>query len=611
MSEQGSLFTMADAPMRWPVEDKRLVKPDQLTLLASWLLEAPELFVDYETTGLDARKGHKPFCVGLFSPNAGAKVVDFRYLGEPGLRAVRDGLGKRPATKRTIAFNCQFETGMSRALGFELGGKLWDPMMAAFAVNELRPDYGEFGAFSQKALCWHELHVDPVQAKAVNAWRSNNGNPSYDHVPAELMVPYQCEDVELGWKLHSALLKQVQGNYQMDLVQTDSDLGRVVSDLEARGVQLDVAKAKGLIDRFQAERKHFTKEAFTALGRPFDLGSDTALFGILYGELGFPMHADLEKKGKLDKPVLQWMMSLPQCDDRKRHLIQAVLEVRELDVLIDTFLLPWVYQWSKDGILYPNLNMRGARTRRFSAQDPNMQNVPTRTERGAMVRECIVSRDGWSTYSLDLSQAEYRAFTHYSRDPVLTNGYKTQRDFDIHAQVAAMLGVKRKDGKNLNFGLLYGMGKDKLARSLLRSKADAEQLLNAYYARIPGIKRLKGELEGQVRRFGYIKDVFGGRRHLSVNDAYKALNSLCQMTVGNMIRRAMVRSYPIIKRAGGYLLLQIHDELAPEFPGDGGHEQVLDQIREQAMEAFPEFSVPTVADVQRWTPSWQESKNAA
>jgi DNA polymerase-1 len=617
---QDTLFETVAAPLVFPTGDKRLVQANQLERLKAWIQDAPELFVDYETNGVDARKGGKPFSVGLFTPTVGAKVVDFRLLGANGVQAVCDGLKGRGAHQDTVAFNCQFETGMSRALGFELGGKLWDPMMAAFAVNELRPRYGQFGPLSQKALCFHELGKDPVFAKAVREWlMSNTGQErhGYEKVPPELMVQYQCEDVELGWELHTKLKKQVEANYQVELVRTDSELGRVISDLESRGLQLDVERAEVLCKQFQVKRKEATALAYKLLKRPFDIGADQALFGILYGEFGFPMHDDQEKRGKLDKTVLSWMTGLPQCTPVQKQFVEAVLEVRELDKLIDTYLLPWIYQWSDKGILYPNLNMMGAKTRRFSAEDPNLQNVPIRTAYGKQVRDLIITRAGWSTYSLDESQAEYRAFAHYSKDPTIIAGYKSGRNFDIHQRVSEMLSVGRKVGKNLNFGLLYGMGKDKLARelgvSLKRnvSKQEAEALLNEYYQKVPGVKSLKRNLELEIRRFGYVKDVFGGRKHLNHDEAYKALNNLCQMTVANLLRAAMVRAYPIIKRHGGNLLLQIHDEIVPEFPGDGGHHDILEEVRTVAMEDYgSKFCIPIVSDVERWSPSWAESKNA-
>lgn len=607
----GNLFT-PDFKADFNLDDTRLVKPAQLQLFANWLAGAPDVFIDWETNGTNVRKGARPFMLGAYSPKQGAKIVDFRLCGDHGVEAVRDGLRKRGPGQRTRSFNFGFEYKMGRALGVDIGGDPWDSMLAAFAVNELRENYGEFGAFSQKALVWHELKKDPMWAKTVKAWQMANlghTDGGFELIPASIMVPYNAEDLELGWELSEHLRKQVNIAGLDTLVAVDSLCAVEVALIEERGIAFDEQHARSLQAQYSEGMQREYKRILNALHTPFDPNSPQKLFGLLYGQFGLPMHEDQEKAGKVDDGVLEWMMTLPQVleDPRKAEAIDAIRNWKEFHKLKDTYLMPWLYEWQEKGILYPNLFMMGAETRRFSARNPNLQNVPGRTDLGAAVRACLTSRLGWCTYSMDESQAEYRAFAHYSRASMLIEGYtKGGRAFDIHELVSAMLGVKRKVGKNLNFGCLYGMGLDKLARELLRSKPEAKLLLDQYHARLPEIKALRKDLEQQIRRLGYVRDVFGGRRHLKVEHAFKALNTICQMTVADLMRHAMVKAGPMIRAAGGNMLLQVHDEIAFELPGDDcrAHLPVLREIRAHAMEGFREFSVPFYSDCEQWSPNF-------
>lgn len=599
--------------------DSRLVKANQLDYCLNWLRDAPELFIDYETTGNDPKKGAQTFCLGAYTPDKGPRVLDFRYLGDAGRRCVIDGLSARKPTQKTVAFNIAFEDMMSESMGFQLGGTPWDPCLAAFALNETREPYGEFGPHTQKALCFHELKIIPKFANAIKAWLLANTGQSESHyelLPPSLLVPYSCEDIELGWKLHKHLEAQVDRNNQRKLVQTDSYLGPIVSRIESRGIAFDKDRALQLLEEISSRKRAAQSDLLQALdGRAIDVLKDGALFGLLYGDFKLPMHGDQEKKGALDQEVLNWMLDLPEvkADPRKTVVIDKTLDLRELDKMQGTYLLPWTYEFLDVDVIHPHLSMMGPRTRRFSANSPNMQNVPTRSELGKMVRSVFMSRKGWTTYSMDESQAEYRSFAHYAMAKALIEAYVKDPRVDFHQVVSDMMGVPRKDGKNLNFACLYGIGVEKLARDLRRSVEAAKAIRNRYFNMFPDIRRHRYELEQQVKNFGYIKDEFGGRRHITPQQAHIALNTENQMTVADLIREAMVRANPIIKRAGGNMLLQVHDEILFELPGDSpaereDHKPILRLVRDEAMENYPQFRVPFRSDCMMWSPDWSHEE---
>lgn len=595
----------------WP-DDKRLVKPVHLQAWANWVRESKELFVDYETNGNNIRKGARPFIVGCYDNEKGPKVLDFRFMGadaDNAHQAVKDSLTKR--TGVTTAFNIAFEQRMTRAqYGANMGGTPRDPMLEAYAINERRITYGEFGPFSQKALIHYELGLEPVYAAAVSSWLNTNfggKEAGWDCIPASLIVPYSCEDLETGARLAACTRAQVERLGLAELVDTDAHCTDEVGRMEDRGLCFDVEKAKGLANAYSEQFKQAYGELTGALGRPFDYASHQKTFGLLYGEFSIPMHKDLEKYGKVDKTTLAWMLSL-DIPPKQKKVIECLLRCRELTKLKDTYLMPWVYEWQVDGVLHPNLRMMGTDTRRFSADNPNLQNVPARTELGAALRECFVSRYGFRTYSMDLSQAEYRAFAHYARSSLLISKWRLDPSFDIHQLVSEMMKVPRKTGKNLNFGTLYGMGEDKLARELGVSNEVARALLARYHALLPEIKRHRKELENQVRLHGFVRDVFGGRRHLTVKEAHKALNTECQMTVGDMMRLAMKRAGAIIRAAGGHMLLQVHDELLFELPGENveEHKPTLRHVKSEAMERMP-ISAPMLSSCEVFTPDWNNA----
>lgn len=594
------------APVRW-LDDKRMVRPNQLESFVRWAQSSPAIVLDYEADGNKAYRGHRPFMAGLYEPTKGAKILEFRLLGEQGIKALGDAM--RARTGLTIGHGLSYEVGMSSALGFTIGGTLWDNQGASFALRETRSSDDENGGHSQKALVRSELKRATPMADALRDWMATNvGGHKRGHElnPPDMEFHYNIEDVTDAWDLYAHFRPQVEANGQRKLVETDSELARSIAEIENRGLRLDLDRAGKLIDELSVMKANAYKSIVTLAGRHLDVASHKDLFGLLYGELGLPMHSDIEKYGKLDDDVLSWMETLEAVKGTKTATLIAQIGLwRECEKMLGTYLLPWVYEHQFNGRLFPNLNLTIARTRRFTANSPNLQNVPARNPLGRMVRSCIVADLGWRTWSLDYSQIEYRAFVHESMDPTLIRAYKSNRKLDVHQQVSDDLKVDRDTvGKHLNFGILFGMGSDKLARKTRTTKEVATGYLNRYHKTYPGAKGLKHRLESEIRARGYIRDVFGGRLHLEVKDAYKALNGVCQMTGADLIRDAMVRAFPMVKAAGGNVLLQVHDELKFQLPSDVPL-AVVENIARR-MEDYPQFVIPILCGVEFYDTNWQE-----
>lgn len=597
---QGSLFTSAGP--EW-VDDPRMVKATQVDSWARWVAQAPELVLDYESDGLDTRRGARSFMVGCYAPDKGAKVLDLRLVPR-GLEALRASLKAR--TGVTIGHNLKHELSHSWALGTDIGGTLWDNQAASFALDERRPSH------AQDELVHTLLKRGTPACAALHAYMNATfGSVKRGHHenPNALEVPYNAEDVTDAWDLYQLFKRDAERVGLTGVITTDSELCRPVTEMEQTGVRFDVEKTKALATRLAEQRSQAAKSIAAFLGRPLNIASHQSLFGLLYGEWRLPMHADLEKQGKLDDDVLAWMTTLP-ISDGQRALIEHVRDWREADKLVDTFLLPWLYEHSINGILYPNLNLCVADTRRFTADNPNLQNIPARGALGKLIRELFVAllTDG-ETYSFDYSQVEYRVFADASGEARLVQGYRKDPKFDIHAEVAAILRevieILRDDAKHLNFGILYGMGIEKLARKLRCSRERAKAIMDAYMARIPSAKALKRRLEAEVRAKGCVTTKLGGRRHMTSDESYKALNTYCQMSSADVIRRALVRAYKTRRPEWGMRFqLQVHDELLFSLPGKrADHDEPLRFITD-AMENNPEFTLPLRVEGERFAPSW-------
>ncbi len=616
---QGSLFDAAAPAPEW-VDDPRMVTPTQVEAWARWVAQSPELVLDYETDGLEAIRGHRAFMVGCFAPDKGAKIVDLRLLPQA-LPALKDALAAR--TGVTIVHNAKNELSHSWALGTDIGGTLWDNQAASFAIDERRESHG------QKELC-RMFGVPTPMADALEAYmQATFGTKDRGHQnnPNSLEVPYNAEDVSCAWELYVRQKRQATETGVLSVVQTDSELTRPVTEMENTGVRLDMDGARALLAELQDARASAYKALCSSYGSRVDPASHTEVFGILYGHWGIPMHHDVEKVGKLDDDVLSWMLTVPdvKADARRVAFIEALRDWREYDKLIDTYLLPWLYEHQLNGVLYPHLNLTAAGTRRFTAEKPNLQNIPARSKLGKRMRQLLVSFVGCTSYSFDYSQVEYRTFAHCAGERRLIDGYRNSRKFDIHTAVAEVLNAMvaglnliRDDAKHLNFGILYGMGIDKLARKLGVSKDKAKAILDTYMRGIPSVQALKNKLKAEVRRKGYVTSVLGGRRHLRPEEDYKALNTLCQMTAADIIRRAMVQTYRAARHGrthgpspwGMKFQLQVHDELLFSLPGEyEAHGPTLKAVT-TAMEDMPMFEVPMLVEGERFAPSWGQKEAA-
>jgi DNA polymerase-1 len=380
--------------------------------------------------------------------------------------------------------------------------------------------------------------------------------------------------------------------------------------MESAGVLIDTNILGGLSNRMDAQIEDLSREIYELAGVTFNIGSPKQLGEILFDKLQLPKPG---KRGKTKVPstasdVLENLASA-------HPIVAKVLEHRQLMKLKGTYVdaLPALVDRAT-GRLHTTFNQAGAATGRLSSSNPNLQNIPIRTELGREVRAAFVSRPGWNLLAADYSQIELRILAHISGDRVLTDAFR--KGEDIHTRTAAevfglpplMVGAEeRRRAKAVNFGIAYGLSPFGLSQQLGISRADAKQYIDAYFGRYAGVKRYMESAIQQARDTGVTRTLAGRLRPIhdldSPNPATRgfaertAINSPIQGSAADIIKLAMIRVDQRLREQGSaaLMLLQVHDELLFEVPEDQT-DAIAGMVTKEMEQAYS-LNVPLIADV--------------
>jgi DNA polymerase-1 len=402
--------------------------------------------------------------------------------------------------------------------------------------------------------------------------------------------------------------------------EIDLPLVPVLAKMERTGIRIDPAALEALSRRLDAEIQRLSAEIQQLAGRPFNINSPQQLGKVLFEELKLPAPVRYGR-GKTISTAADVLEELAA-----EHPIAAkVLEYRQLAKLKGTYVdaLPQLIN-PRTGRLHTSFNQTGAATGRLSSSNPNLQNIPIRTELGREIRAAFVPREGWSLLVADYSQIELRLLAHMSRDPVLLEAFR--KGEDIHTRTAAeVFGVPplmvtpelRRNAKAVNFGIIYGLSAFGLSAQLGISREEAETYIRNYFARYAGVKRFIDETIAAVRRTGETRTLFGRRRPIpdinSPNPNARgfaertAINTPLQGTAADLIKLAMIRIDRELqaRRWRTVMLLQVHDELLFESPPEEVQEAAAMVRRE--MENVYRLEVPLVVET-GIGPNWRDAK---
>ncbi len=397
-------------------------------------------------------------------------------------------------------------------------------------------------------------------------------------------------------------------------------LAEVLARMERHGVRIDTVELARLSALMETRIASLTGEIHCLAGRPFNVSSPQQLGKVLFEDLGLPAPVKYGR-GKTVSTAADVLEALAA----DHEIVRKVLEYRQLTKLKGTYVdaLPALID-PGTGRLHTSFNPAGAATGRLSSSNPNLQNIPIRTELGREIRAAFVPRDGWKLVTADYSQIELRLLAHFSGDPLLTESFRHGED--IHTRTAAeVMGVPpmmvtpeaRREAKAVNFGIVYGISGFGLAAQLGISRAEAEKYIRNYFARYAGVRRFIDATIAEVRQTGVTRTLFGRERPIpDINSRNSnargfaertAVNSPLQGTAADLIKLAMVRIHRKLEqdRFQAAMLLQVHDELVFECPP--GEVAPLSALVKREMEGVRELNVPLVIDVGVGN-NWRDAK---
>jgi DNA polymerase I len=587
----------------------------ELEALIGRLEKCARFAVDTETTSQNPMEAVLVgISVALTPCEAFYIPVGHRYMGAPEQlprEAVLDRL--RPVLEnpgiRKIGQNIKYDWTVFRRHGVDLRGVDFDTMLASYLLNP-----------SKRAHNLDQIALDYLGHKNITyAEVAGKGKKAltFDLVPLDQAVPYACEDADITLRAYEALRPQLAELGVMPLMErVEMPLVPVLMEMEMTGIRLDLAKLHQLSKSFGHQLRHLEEEIYAKAGERFNIQSSQQLGRILFEKLGLPTAKKTKKKTgySTDVEVLTKLAEnheLPAYILRHRSL--AKLKSTYVDALIDQVD-------DETGRIRTSFNQTVAATGRLSSSDPNLQNIPIRTEEGLEIRKAFVPQPGWTLLSADYSQIELRILAHYADDPLFIESFR--RGEDIHTRTASevfqtpateVTAELRRQAKAINFGIVYGMSAFGLSRELGITPRMAQIYIDHYFERYRGIKNYMAQAVDQARQTLRTSTLLGRVRLLpdiaSSNVTVRqfaertAINTPIQGTAADLIKVAMIQMAEAIRsrRLEARMLLSVHDEIVFEVP-----ESELDtmkQLAPQVMENVWELKTPLKVNV-AWGPNW-------
>jgi DNA polymerase-1 len=526
------------------------------------------------------------------------QVLGSRQLPEPRFVELVRELFADPQVKKG-GHDLKALTLVLAASGLPLKGAHDDVELLSYLLNPSRREH------ALTDLARERLNTELAALPAVT--EGKKGRALADHNPEEVATAYSTR-ADAARQLAPRLWQDLEGVGLAQLArELELPLLPILANMERRGVKLDTSVLATISSKVDAECGEKLTSIHKLAGREFNVGSNPQLAQVLYSDLKLPVL----KKGKTgpstDQEVLEKLAE-------QHPLPNAILEYRSLSKLKSTYLDTLPSLVARDGRLHTTYHQAATATGRLSSSDPNLQNIPVRTELGREIRRAFVAEPGHQLVSADYSQVELRLLAHIAEDPVLIEAF--QRDEDIHSRTAAEIyGVapdqvdkeQRRVAKTVNFGIAYGLSPHGLSTRLNISVEQARDIIERYFTRYAGIRRYLEETVEKARKTGYVETMFGRRRLMAdlhsrnrqVAQAAEraAINMPIQGTAADLIKKAMLEVDAALakEQLRTTMLLQVHDELLFEAP-----EAEVAQVKELArrcMSSVATLKVPLKVDV--------------
>ena len=584
--------------------------------LGAWIAEATNqgiVAVDTETTSLDAPQAEL-VGVSLATAPGRACYIPLAHRAPPDQNggsvpeqipfdaalALLKPLLEDPAVLK-IGQNIKYDMVVLRRYGLAVA-PVEDTMLLSFVLEAGLHTHG------MDTLAERHLGHRTIAYKEVAG--SGKAQVTFDKVPLDKAVAYAAEDADVTWQLREVLKPRLVAERLVSVYETlERPLIPVLAQMELAGIRVDPKMLAELSRDFAARAGEFEADIHKLAGHPFNVGSPKQLGEVLFDEMALPGG----RKGKTGAyatgaDVLETLAA------QGHQLPQRVLEWRQLTKLKNTYTDSLQDQVNPaTGRVHTSYAMAGAATGRLASNDPNLQNIPVRTEEGRKIRRAFIAEAGCRLVSADYSQIELRILAHIAEIEPLRQAFFD--GLDIHALTASQVfdlplegmdPMVRRSAKAINFGIIYGISAFGLARQLAIPRGAAQAYIDAYFERYPGIRDYMEQTKAACRKQGYVTTLFGRRCHVpginEKNAAHRnfseraAINAPIQGSAADVIKRAMIRIPDALARAGlaARMLLQVHDELVFEVPEAEVEETVA--VARRVMEGAAHLAVPLVVD---------------
>ncbi len=585
-----------------PTDIFSLVQDNEgLRSLEKELIEAPMIVLDTETSSTDGRTAKligisictNPDCcyyIPVGHVDEQGKLVDGQLLLDDVVKTLRPFLESEETVK--LAHNIKYDyTVLKQNCGIRLAGQFLDTMIAAYLVQPTKR------ILKLDDLCLEHLSLQLTPFSALVENPKEEG--CFAHVDLKTACHYSCEDVYGTLKLNQYYEPIIEEMGMESLFkQTEMALVPILAEMEIRGICVDPQTLDELSEEFQTKLSSLEQEIYQLAGEPFNINSPKQLGHILFDKLRLPYGRKTKTGYSTDMKVLEKLAS-------KHDLPARIMRYRNLAKLLSTYVEKLSTLMDPEtGRVHTSFNQTVTATGRLSSSNPNLQNIPIRTEDGNRIRGAFVPATGLVFLSADYSQIDLRVLAHYSQDETLLHAFNNGQD--IHNRTAAevfsvseqlVTSDMRRAAKSINFGIVYGMSSFGLANQLEISRKQAQTFIDRYFEHYEGVKRYMQQIVEQATQDGYVTTLLNRRRHVpEIHSANKtrrgfaertAINSPIQGTAADIIKLAMidVERTLLNEQLSIRMLLQIHDELVFELPGEevGRAKEVIGHAMESAM----------------------------
>ena len=602
-----------------PIADNKYELVTTIDALDRWIARAGEarlVAFDTETTSLDQQQAELVGVSLCIEPGEACYIPLAHKSGDlinemPAQIPMAEAISRlkpmleSPAVLK-IAHNAKYDTAILMHSGIGVS-PVDDTMLLSFVLDGGKHNHG-LDELSDRMLGHKTIAFKEVAGVG-------KSQVTFDYVTLDKALSYAAEDADIAMRLHRRLKARLVPEKMATLYETmERPLIGVLTDMEREGIKVNPQILSRMSSEFSQDSARLEDEIYALAGERFNVGSPKQMGEILFGKLGLPGGKKTGKTGAYSTgaDVLEGLAA------QGHDLPARILEWRQVNKLRSTYTDALQHQINpRTNRVHTSYAMTGAQTGRLSSTDPNLQNIPVRTEAGRKIRSAFVAEPGCKLVSIDYSQIELRLTAHMADEETLRQAFRD--GLDIHAMTASQVfGVPiegmdpmvRRNAKAINFGIIYGISAFGLANNLGISNGEAKDFIDQYFQRFPGIREYMERAKLFGRDNGFVETLFGRKIHLSGIDdknfakrgfaERQAINAPIQGTAADIIKRAMLRMPQALSAAGlrGKMLLQVHDELIFEAPEDEAEKlvSVAREVMETACLPLIELEVPLVAD---------------